>query len=262
MADLWSYKTIDDTEVVIYNALAFEKLKHAGKLAQKTLQYIKPFVVEGVATEELDSLINQYIIKNNAKPATLGYRGYPKSSCISINHEVCHGIPSSKKLQNGDILNIDITVILDGFYGDCSDMFSIGKVHPKAQKLIDVTNQCLNEAIAVVKAGATLGDIGAIIQKIAHSNKFSVVEDFCGHGIGHAFHLPPNILHYGKPNTGLTLEEGMVFTIEPMINIGTKDTMILKNGWTAITRDLSLSAQVEHTIGVLKDGCVVFTQKE
>jgi len=259
MSNLYTFKKINNMDIAIYNMEAFEKLKKAGKLAYETLQHLKPFVKEGISTEELDKICHNFIIKNNAIPATLGYMGYPKSCCISLNHEICHGIPNEKKLMEGDILNIDITVILDGYYGDISDMFAVGKINPKAQKLINTTKDCLNSSMTILKAGIKLNEVGKIIEKIAHSNGFSVVEDFCGHGIGHQFHLAPNVLHYYNDENDIILEEGMVFTIEPMINAGKKEIKMLKNGWTAITKDFSLSAQCEHTIGITKNGCIVFT---
>lgn len=246
--------------IPLYTPEAFKKLQLAGQLAAKVLTYIEPFVQEGVRTDYLDTLCHEYILAHHAVPAPLGYHGYPKATCISVNHVICHGIPSEKTLEDGDILNIDITVILNGWYGDTSRMFTIGKPSIRARKLIDTTFQCLMEAIALVKPKAYLGDIGACIANIAHSQGFSVVEDFCGHGIGHQFHQPPNVLHYGKVGTGLMLEEGMVFTIEPMINAGKKDMKILNDGWTAVTRDKSLSAQFEHMIGVNADSCIIFTQ--
>lgn len=246
-------------KIHIYDEVAFEGLKKAGLLAYQTLEHVAPFVKVGVTTNELDKIIHDFMIANNAIPATLGYRGYPKSSCISLNHEICHGIPSDKKLVDGDILNIDVTAILDGWYGDTSRMFSVGKISAKAQNLMAVTLECLEEAIKIVRPGIHIGDIGATIAKIAHKNRFSVVEDFCGHGIGNEFHQDPNVLHYGNFDEGMILEEGMVFTIEPMINFGKKDIKMLPNGWTAITKDFSLSAQYEHMIGVTKNGCIIFT---
>lgn len=258
-SEFCQYKDIDGINIPIYNDKAFKKLKESGLLAYELLQYIKPFVVEGITTNELDKLIHNYIIEHGAIPATLGYQGYPKSCCISVNNEICHGIPGKRKLKNGDIVNIDVTVILDGWYGDTSKMFKIGKVNPLASILVDTTLLCLNESIKIVKEGAHLGDIGAKICEIAHAKKFSVVEDFCGHGIGHKFHQEPNVLHFGKKGHGIKLEEGMVFTIEPMINAGKKEIKNLSNGWTAVTKDFSLSAQFEHTIGVTKDGYIIFT---
>ncbi len=246
-------------KINLYDDIAFEGLKKAGLLAYQTLEYIAPFVRAGISTEELDQKIHDFIIQNNAIPATLGYRGYPKSCCISLNHEICHGIPSSKKLIEGDILNIDITVILNGWYGDTSRMFSVGKISAKAQNLMAVTLECLEESIKIVRPGINIGDIGATILSIAKKNRFSVVEEFCGHGIGNEFHQDPNVLHYGNFDEGMLLEKGMVFTIEPMINFGKKDIKMLPNGWTAITKDFSLSAQYEHMIGITEKGCIIFT---
>ncbi len=243
----------------IFNEADFKKLRVAGKLAAETLDYITPFVVPGVKTEDLDNMLNEYIISHGATNAVTGYRGYPKHSCISINHVVCHGIPSEKRLQDGDIANIDITLIVDGFYADTSRMYGVGKVGVKGTKLMDVTYECMMAGIEVVKPGATIGDIGHAIQTIAHKNKYSVVRDFCGHGIGTEFHTYPNVLHYGEPGQGVILEEGMVFTIEPMINTGTYATKILSDDWTAVTRDRGLSAQFEHTLAVTSDGYEIFT---
>ncbi len=243
----------------IFNKEDFDGLRKAGELAGKTLDYITPYVQVGVSTIELDKLINDFIINNGAVNAITGYKGYPANCCISVNHVICHGIPSDKKLQNGDIANIDITLILDGWYADTSRMFNVGKVGIKAEKLVDVTYECMIAGIRVVKPGATIGDIGNAIETIAHKNRFSVVKDFCGHGIGREFHTYPNVLHYGKAGEGVVLEEGMVFTIEPMINTGTYAAKILSDGWTAVTRDRGLSAQFEHTIGVTADGYEIFT---
>ncbi len=245
--------------IPIYNHKAFLGLKKAGKLAYDTIEYIKDFINIGISTEEIDQLIHAFILKNNAFPAPLNYKGYPKSCCISLNHEICHGIPSAKKLISGDILNVDVTVILEGWYGDTSRMFSVGKVSVQAQRLMATTLQCLEESIKILRPGTKLNDIGNKIQEIAHSNNFSVVEDYCGHGIGHVFHQDPNVLHYRNSSESITLEEGMVFTIEPMINIGKKETKLLPNNWTAITKDFSLSAQYEHTVGITKDGVIIFT---
>lgn len=244
----------------IYDAKDFEGLRKAGRLAADTLDYIEPFIKEGVTTEELDDKTHDYIVKHNAIPATVGYKGYQKSSCISINHVICHGIPSKeKKLKTGDIANIDVTVILNGYYGDTSRMFGVGKLPIKAKRLTDVTYEAMWRGIRAVKPGNSLGDIGYAIQSYAESFGYSVVRDFCGHGIGTVFHDEPTVLHFGKKGTGPKLKEGMVFTIEPMINIGTYEALILEDGWTAITRDRSLSAQYEHTLGVTKDGCEIFT---
>ncbi|MBV1836684.1 type I methionyl aminopeptidase [Acetobacter estunensis] len=246
-------------EIILHDEADFAGLRAAGKLAAETLDMITDHVRIGVTTEELNTLIHDFTLKNGATPATLNYRGYPKSCCISINHVVCHGIPGDRKLVDGDILNIDVTSILDGWYGDSSRMYTVGKTPIKAQKLIDVTYDATMAGIAAVRPGATLGDIGYAIQTLAEKNRFGVVRDFCGHGIGRTFHAAPNVLHYGRPGEGLKLEAGMVFTIEPMLNIGKPDVKILDDGWTAVTRDRTLSAQFEHMIGVTKDGCEIFT---
>ena len=245
--------------IQIHNKDAFSKMHKAGQLAAKVLDYITNFVSIGVSTEYLNQLCHKFILDNNAIPAPLNYRGFPKATCISVNHVVCHGIPGNKILDDGDILNIDITVILDGWYGDTSRMFFVGNTSKKAKLLTKVTYECLMLGIATVKPGSTVGDIGHAIQVHAENNGFSVVRDFTGHGLGKVFHSPPTILHYGKPNTGSILEEGMIFTIEPMINIGKYDVKILSDGWTAVTRDKSLSAQFEHSIGVTSEGYEIFT---
>nr|WP_010298390.1 type I methionyl aminopeptidase [Candidatus Odyssella thessalonicensis] len=250
---------VDATTIILHGLEGFEGMRAAGKLAAQTLDYIAPFVKIGVTTEELDKLCHDYILQHGAIPAPLGYRGYPKSICTSINHVVCHGIPGSRKLMDGDILNIDVTVILNGWYGDTSRMFSVGKVGLRARKLIDATYEAMMRGIEVVRPGATLGDIGHVIQTYAEKQGFSVVRDFCGHGIGQIFHCAPNVLHYGKPGQGLELKEGMFFTIEPMINAGNWQVKLLEDGWTAVTRDKSLSAQFEHSIAVTKDGYEIFT---
>ena len=237
----------------------FEGMRAAGRLAAETLDMIAPHVKPGVTTGELDDLIHEHITKNGATPATLGYRGYPKSSCISINHVVCHGIPGERKLKDGEILNIDVTAILDGWYGDTSRMYVAGKPNRKSERLIDITHESLMRGIAEVRPGQTFGDIGHAIQKYAEAQRCGVVRDFCGHGLGRVFHDAPNVLHYGRPGFGATLRPGMFFTIEPMINLGRPDTKILSDGWTAVTRDKSLSAQFEHSIGVTEDGCEIFT---
>jgi methionyl aminopeptidase len=249
--------TVDGIE--IHSKADFEGMRAAGRLAAETLDYITPFVQVGVTTEELDSLCRKFIEQHGAIPAPLGYKGYPKSICTSINHVICHGIPSDKKLQDGDIVNIDVTTILDGWYGDTSRMYNLGDVSVKAKKLVDVTYECLMAGISVVKPGATLGDIGFAIQQIAEANRFSVVRDFCGHGLGRVFHAPPQVNHFGRQGEGPILEPGMFFTIEPMINAGDWKMKILSDGWTAVTRDKSLSAQFEHTLGVTEDGYEIFT---
>ncbi|MEO0915288.1 MAG: type I methionyl aminopeptidase, partial [Pseudomonadota bacterium] len=216
-------------------------------------------IVPGVETGHLDKLIEAYITDHGATSATIGYKGYQHASCISINHVVCHGIPSEKKLREGDILNIDVTCIVDGWYGDTSRMFVAGKLPRKAERLIDITHEALMKGIAAVKPGNTFGDIGHAIQTYAESQRCGVVRDFCGHGLGRVFHAAPNVLHYGRPGTGSVLEAGMFFTIEPMINLGRPETKVLGDGWTAVTKDKSLSAQFEHSIGVTEEGCEIFT---
>ena len=237
----------------------FLKMHKAGKLAAQVLDYINDFIEPDITTNYLNDLCHQFIIENNAIPAPLNYKGFPKLTCISVNHVVCHGIPGDKILKNGDILNIDVTVILDGWYGDTSRMFYVGKPSTKAKILTKITYECLMIGIETVKPGKTLGDVGFAIQSHAEKNGFSVVRDFTGHGLGTVFHTSPTVLHYGKPKTGLILEEGMFFTIEPMINSGKHDVKILSDGWTAVTRDKSLSAQFEHSIGVTSKGCEIFT---
>ena len=237
----------------------FKKMHKAGQLAAKVLDYVTDLIEPEITTEYLDKKCHDFIVSNNAEPAPLNYRGFPKSTCISVNHVVCHGIPGHKILKNGDILNIDVTVILDGWYGDTSRMFYVGKPSAKAKILTKITYECLMIGIERVKPGETLGDVGFAIQSHAEKNGFSVVRDFTGHGLGTVFHTSPTVFHYGKPKTGLILEEGMFFTIEPMINSGKHDVKILSDGWTAVTRDKSLSAQFEHSIGVTSSGCEIFT---
>ena len=237
----------------------FLKMHKAGKLAAQVLDYINDFIEPDITTNYLNDLCHQFIIENDAIPAPLNYKGFPKSTCISVNHVVCHGIPGDKILKNGDILNIDVTVILDGWFGDTSRMFYVGKPSAKAKILTKITYECLMFGIETVKPGKTLGDVGFAIQSHAEKNGFSVVRDFTGHGLGTVFHTSPTVLHYGEPKSGLILEEGMFFTIEPMINSGKHDVKILSDGWTAVTRDKSLSAQFEHSIGVTSKGCEIFT---
>ncbi len=237
----------------------FDAMRRAGRLAAETLDFIVPHVAPGVSTGELDRLCHEYIVGHGAIPAPLNYRGFPKSICTSINHVVCHGIPSDRRLHEGDTLNIDITVILDGWHGDTSRMFLVGAVPLKASRLADVTYEAMMRGIAAVKPGATLGDIGHAIQSYAEGQRCSVVRDFCGHGLGRVFHDAPNVLHYGRPGAGAVLREGMFFTVEPMINLGRADVKILKDGWTAVTKDRSLSAQFEHSLGVTATGHEIFT---
>ncbi len=245
--------------VRIHDAEAFAAMRRAGRLAAEVLDFITPKVRAGVTTEELDQLCHEFIVDHGAVPAPLNYKGFPKSVCTSINHVVCHGIPDGTRLKGGDILNLDVTVILDGWHGDTSRMFWVGKPSLQGRILTDTTFDAMWAGIRAVRPGATLGDIGHAIQNCAEVKRYSVVRMFCGHGIGRVFHDAPSVLHYGTPNTGLTLREGMFFTIEPMINAGRPDVRILDDQWTAVTRDRSLSAQFEHTLGVTSEGFEVFT---
>ena len=238
----------------------FEKMKIAGNLASKTLDMLTGEIKAGVSTNKIDKLGYEYIRDNGGYSAPLFYRGFPKSLCTSLNHVICHGIPSERILDEGDILNVDVTAMVDGFYGDTSRMYSIGKISVKAQNLIDATYESLMKSIKILKPGLKLGDIGHEIQNYVEAKGFSVVRDFCGHGIGDNFHEPPNILHYGKKNTGAELRPGMTFTIEPMINSGKYDVKILDDGWTAVSKDKSLSAQFEHTVGIKDNGYEIFTE--
>lgn len=249
----------DENGIKIYRPEDFAGMRRAGKLAAECLDYITDYVDVGVTTEYLDDLCREFILAHNAIPSCLGYHGYPKTICTSINHVICHGIPDDRKLADGDIVNIDVTVTLDGWFGDTSRMYYIGKPKLKATRLCEVTYECLMRGIDAVKPGAHFGDIGAVIESYAHKYGYSVVEMFCGHGLGRVFHDEPNVLHYGRKGTGPVIKEGMFFTIEPMINIGKPDGTILSNSWTAVTRDRTLSAQFEHSLGVTKDGCEVFT---
>jgi len=245
--------------IIIHDEASFVAMRKAGRLAADTLDYITPFIQPGVTTEELDRLCAEFIADHGGISAPLNYRGFPKSVCISINHVVCHGIPGEKRLKNGDILNIDVTPTVDGWHGDSSRMFYAGDVSVKARRLCDITFEAMWLGIKQVKPGATLGDIGHAIQNFAEGHRCSVVRDFCGHGTGHIFHSPPNILHYGQPGSGTVIRTGMIFTIEPMINLGRYDVKVLSDGWTAVTRDRSLSAQYEHTMGVTEDGVEIVT---
>lgn len=247
------------SRITLHTQADFAAMRKAGRLAAEILDFITPHVVPGISTDALNTLCHDKIIAEGAIPAPLNYRGFPKSICTSVNHVVCHGIPSEKKLAKGDIVNIDVTVILDGWYGDTSRMYYAGQPPVLAKRLTETTYHAMMAGIEKVKPGATLGDIGAAIQKVAEEQRFSIVRDFCGHGIGRIFHTAPNVLHYGKEGTGTRLEEGMFFTIEPMVNAGKMDTVVLSDGWTAVTRDRSLSAQFEHTIGVTADGFEIFT---
>ena len=240
---------------------AFEKTRLAGIIAAGALEEVAKIANPGVRTDEIDKLCYEYINDHGAYSAPLFYRGFPKSCCTSTNHVVCHGIPSDKILKEGDIINVDVTALKDGWHGDTSKTFEIGDVSVKAKKLIKTTHEAMMKAIKIIKEDIHLGDIGEAIQSHVEAEGFSVVQDFCGHGIGRSFHKEPNVLHYGKKGTGEKIKAGMIFTIEPMINLGNYETKTLKDGWTAVTKDKSLSAQFEHTIGVTKDGCEIFTLK-
>lgn len=256
---------IDDAELIRdghirqHGPEGFAGMRAAGQLAAATLDLLVDFVKPGITTQAIDDLVRRNFLKHGAVPATLFYKGYSKSSCTSVNHVVCHGIPNDKPLKDGDILNIDVTCILDGWHGDTSRMFTVGNVRRKAERLIEVTYEALMRGIAVVKPGNTFGDIGAAIQEYAESQRCSVVRDFCGHGIGQLFHDAPNVLHFGDRGTGDVLKPGMIFTIEPMLNDGKPHVKVLADGWTAVTRDKSLSAQFEHSVGVTETGVEIFT---
>ncbi len=248
-----------DTKIKLHGADAFAGMAKAGRLVAEVLDLLVDEVRPGVTTEALDQFVFEFAMDQGAVPAPLNYRGFPKSICTSLNHVVCHGIPGPRALKEGDILNIDVTLIVDGWHGDSSRMYAVGKIPRAAERLLEVTYNALMRGVAAVRPGATTGDIGAAIQTYAESERCSVVRDFCGHGLGRVFHDRPNILHYGEPGEGLQLKPGMLFTIEPMINLGKPHVKILSDGWTAVTRDRSLSAQFEHTVGVTETGCEVFT---
>lgn len=243
----------------IYQEADFAGMHKAGALAARILDEIAEHVFPGQPTGEIDRLIEEKVDAASATSATIGYRGYKHASCISVNHVVCHGIPSEKKLKDGDILNIDVTVIVDGWFGDTSRMYIAGKMNRKTERLIQITHDALMLGIEAVKPGNTFGDIGHAIQSFVEGHRMSVVRDFCGHGLGQVFHAPPNVLHYGRAGSGPTLEEGMFFTIEPMVNLGRPETKVLADDWTAVTRDKSLSAQFEHSVGVTATGVEIFT---
>ena len=247
------------SEIKIHNEAEFEGMRVAGRLAAECLDLLVPEVKPGVLTEDLDAMAREFILDHGALPACLGYRGYPKTLCISPNHVVCHGIPGARALREGDIINIDVTVIVDGWHGDTSRMYGVGEVAPRARRLVDVTYEAMQRGIAQVKPGATFGDIGHAIQTYVERERCSVVRDFCGHGLGRVFHDNPNVLHYGSPGSGPVLKPGMFFTIEPMVNLGKYQVKMLNDGWTAVTRDKSLSAQYEHSCGVTEDGVEIFT---
>ena len=260
------YQTVTDAEtqlrdgtIKLHGPAGFEGMRKAGRLAADTLDLLAPMVQPGVTTGALDDFVRQFTLDAGAVPATLGYRGYAHSCCISINHVVCHGIPSDKQLKDGDIVNIDVTPLLDGWHGDSSRMYMVGDVPLKAKRLVDVTYECLMLGIEHAKPGARLGDIGAAIQHHAERQRYGVVREFCGHGLGRLFHDAPEVVHAARAGTGPELKPGMFFTIEPMINLGKPGVKMLEDGWTAVTRDRSLSAQFEHSIGITEDGCEIFT---
>jgi methionyl aminopeptidase len=246
-------------QIKLYGAEAFAGMRKAGQLVAECLDMLCDEVKAGVPTERIDQLVFDFAMDHGARPATLMYRGYNKSTCTSLNHVVCHGIPNEKPLREGDIVNIDVTLILDGWHGDSSRMYAIGEIPRKAERLIEITYEAMMRGIAAAKPGATTGDIGAAIQSFVEPQHMSVVRDFCGHGLGRLFHDEPNIVHVGRAGEGIVLKPGMLFTIEPMINLGRPHVKVLSDGWTAVTRDRSLSAQFEHAVGVTKDGCEVFT---
>jgi len=267
-AAMTQYQVVTGTETVLRDGTiklhgpeGFEGMRRAGRLAAEILDALVPMVQPGVSTQELDDIVRQMTLDGGAVPATLGYRGYTHSCCISINHVVCHGIPSDKVLKDGDIVNIDVTPLLDGWHGDTSRMYLVGDVPLKAKRLVDVTHECLMLGIeAASRPGARLGDIGAAIQTYAEAHRYGVVREFCGHGLGRLFHDAPEVVHAGRAGTGPELKPGMFFTIEPMINLGKPGVKVLEDGWTAVTRDRSLSAQFEHSIGITETGVEIFTK--
>ncbi|KHS46507.1 methionine aminopeptidase, type I [Novosphingobium subterraneum] len=266
MDGMTEYLTVEDHDVLLrdgtiklHGPAGFDGMRKAGRLAAEILDALAPLVVPGVRTDYLDDVVRKMTLDGGAVPATLGYRGYTHSCCISINHVVCHGIPSDKTLKDGDIVNIDVTPLLDGWHGDTSRMYLVGDVPLKAKRLVDVTYECLMIGIEQAKPGARLGDIGAAIQAHAEKQRYGVVREFCGHGLGRLFHDAPEVVHAARAGTGPELKPGMFFTIEPMINLGKPGVKILDDGWTAVTRDRSLSAQFEHSIGITEDGCEIFT---
>ncbi len=250
---------VRDGTIKLYGPEGFAGMRRAGRLAAEILDELAGRVQPGVSTETLDRLVREMTLDGGAVPATLGYRGYTHSCCISINHVVCHGIPSAKVLKEGDIVNIDVTPLLDGWHGDTSRMYFAGEPSLKARRLVEITHDCLMLGIAEARPGARLGNIGAAIQRHAESQRYGVVRDFCGHGLGRLFHDAPDVVHAARPGTGPDLRPGMFMTIEPMINLGKPAVKLLSDGWTAVTRDKSLSAQFEHSIGITEDGCEIFT---
>lgn len=253
-------EVVRDGTIKLHGPDGFEGMRKAGRLAAEILDELAAHVVPGVSTGELDDLVRQMMLDGGSVPATLGYRGYTHSCCISLNHVVCHGIPGDKRLKDGDILNIDVTPLLDGWHGDTSRMYFAGEPSLKAKKLVEVTHECLMIGIAEARPGARVGDIGAAIQAHAERHRYGVVRDFCGHGLGRLFHDAPEVIHAGRAGTGPELRPGMFMTIEPMINLGRPAVKLLNDGWTAVTRDKSLSAQFEHSIGITEDGCEIFTK--
>ena len=261
------YQAISGTELVgrsgaikLHGPEAFEGMRRAGRAAAEVLDALVPHVVPGIATQAIDDFVHREMIARGGIPATLGYRGFTGSCCTSINHVVCHGIPGDRILKDGDIVNIDVTIILDGWHGDTSRMFLVGDVPIKARRLVDITFECMMLGIEQARPGKFLGDIGHAIQTYAEKNRYGVVRDFCGHGLGRLFHDAPEVVHAGRPGSGPELRPGMFFTIEPMINIGKPSVKLLEDGWTAVTRDRSLSAQFEHSVGITEDGCEIFTK--
>jgi methionyl aminopeptidase len=252
-------RTLRTASIKLHSAEGFDGMRRAGRLAAECLDMLVPHVQPGVLTEELDRLAREFTLDHGALPACLFYRGYSKTVCISPNHVVCHGIPGERALREGDIVNIDVTVIVDGWHGDTSRMYGVGEVSPRASRLVDVTYEALQRGLAVVKPGARFGDIGAAIQTYVESQRCGVVRDFCGHGLGQVFHDSPNVLHFGRRGEGEVMKPGMFFTIEPMVNLGKPQVKVLSDGWTAVTRDKSLSAQFEHSVGVTETGCEIFT---
>jgi methionyl aminopeptidase len=247
------------SQIKVHDSESFEGMRRAGRLAAECLDLLVPLVKPGAITDDIDRVAREFILDNGALPACLFYRGYAKTVCISPNHVVCHGIPSDRALRDGDIINIDVTVIVDGWHGDTSRMYGVGEVSPRARRLVDVTYESMMLGIQQVKPGATFGDIGHAIQAFVESQRCSVVRDFCGHGLGQVFHDNPNVLHYGAPGSGAVLKPGMFFTVEPMVNLGKYAVKLLSDGWTAVTRDKSLSAQFEHSVGVTETGVEIFT---
>ena len=260
------YDPIDDAEtwtrsstIRIHGPEGFEGMRKAGRLVAEALDMIGEYVKPGVTTGEIDDRIREFTLDNGALPACLGYKGYDKTVCTSINHVVCHGIPGDRVLKDGDIVNIDHTVLLDGWHGDHSRMYAVGEINARARKLIDTTDESLDAGLAMIKPGNTFGDVGWAIQRHVEAARMSVVRDFCGHGIGRVFHDSPNVLHFGRRGEGQELKPGMIFTVEPMVNLGKPQVKVLSDGWTAVTRDKSLSAQCEHSVGVTEDGVEIFT---